>query len=87
MSKKPSDLWNSPVMAELAKLAGTWQPSGPEWKELVKAYRKIGQARPNLATVAEEMGWHSEQPLRDLIHRVGIERWHDVHAWVAAEPD
>jgi hypothetical protein len=31
------------------------------------------------------MGWESEQPLRDLIHRLHIRRWHDVHALVAGE--
>ena len=62
-------------------------PSGHEWQALVVCHRKTNLARPKLDDVAEKMGWNSEQPLRDLIHRLGFKRWHDVHAAVAAAPE
>jgi hypothetical protein len=65
------------------------RPSGPEWVELVRDYRaavKASGKRPALARVAEEYGWGSEQPLRDRLHKLGIARWHHVHALVASEP-
>jgi hypothetical protein len=61
--------------------------SSPEWMRLVKAYRATGKPRPKLMEVAEQMGWASEQPLRDLYHRLGVARWHDVHALVSTDPD
>lgn len=62
-------------------------PTGPKWVALVKAHRATGEARPSLIKVAEKMGWTSEQPLRDLCRELGIRKWHDVHALVAATPD
>lgn len=58
-----------------------------KWKALVKAHRATGEPRPALITVAERMGWTSEQPLRDYVRELGIKHWHDVHAIVAAAPD
>jgi hypothetical protein len=63
------------------------RPSAREWRMVVIAHRKTSQARPKLLTVAGNMDWQSEQPLRDLIHRLGFRRWYDVHAAVAAEPE
>ncbi len=63
------------------------QRSGPEWRALVIKHRQTGEARPKLAAVALNMGWNSDQPFRDLTHRLGFERWYDVHAAVAAEPE
>lgn len=55
-----------------------------KWRALVIAHRATGKARPKLIEVAEQMGWNSEQPLRDYCRELGIADWHDVHAIVAA---
>jgi predicted secreted protein len=55
-----------------------------KWIALVKAYRATGKQRPKLLEVAEQMGWSSEQPLRDLCRELGVADWHDVHDIVAA---
>lgn len=58
-----------------------------KWRALVKAHRATGKRRPSLMEVAEQMGWNSEQPLRDYCRELRIEHWHDVHPIVAATPD
>ena len=55
---------------------------------LVRKYRaaseRLNKKRPTQMDVAEEFGWESEQPMRDYLRDLGIARWHDVHALVAA---
>jgi hypothetical protein len=63
------------------------RPTGADWIALVRAHRRTDQRRPKLLTVAEQMGWDSEQPLRDLCRRLGIKDWRDVHGLVASELD
>jgi hypothetical protein len=61
-------------------------PSGAEWRELVIAYRKTNGKRPTQESVAGTLGI-SEDTLRKRVRGVGIKRWHDVHAWIAAAPE
>ena len=60
----------------------TDRPSGPEWIEIVRAYRRTGVRRPKIGDVAEEMGI-GERTLRTRLPP-GV-RWHGVHALVATE--
>ena len=48
------------------------------------ASERLNKKRPTQMDVAEEFGWESEQPMRDYLRDLGIARWHDVHALVAA---
>lgn len=57
------------------------------WLALIKAHRATGKPRPKLLEVAEQMGWNSEQPLRDYCRDLGVKEWHDVHPIVAAAAD
>lgn len=75
------------ILGTAAQRPPGWRPTGPEWTEIVIAYRKTGMDRPKLGDVAGRMGFQSEQPVRDRIHKLGIKDWHAVHALVAAEPD
>lgn len=55
-----------------------------KWIALIVAHRATGKPRPKLIEVAENMGWNSEQPLRDYCRELGVADWHDVHPIVAA---
>jgi hypothetical protein len=55
-----------------------------KWVALIRAHRATGKKRPKLLDVAREMGWESEQPLRDYCRELGVDNWHDVHAIVAS---
>jgi hypothetical protein len=57
----------------------------PEWLSIVRAYREAG-GRPSQVAVASVFGWETEQPLRDRLRPLGIDRWAKVHALVAAGP-
>lgn len=58
--------------------------SSPEWQAIVAAYRRTGKRRPSQLEVAEELGLGTEQPIRDRLRAVGVERWSAVHALIAA---
>jgi hypothetical protein len=66
------------------------RPSGPEWIAIVRAYRqaqgKPDQPLPSQDAVARAWGNRSEDTLARHLRRLGVARWHDVHALVASEP-
>jgi hypothetical protein len=58
-----------------------------EWLAVVHAYRECSEKRPSQARVAEQMGFDSEQPLRDRLRPLGILTWRTVHALIAAHDE
>ena len=63
---------------------GLGRPTGPEWQAIVRAYRATGDKRPSQMEVAEGMSV-SERTLALKLRALKIERWDDVHAWIATE--
>ena len=61
------------------------QDASREWVQLVRKYRETGQDRPTQLAVAARYGWATEEPLRRLCRRLGIDRWSDVHARISSE--
>ena len=46
------------------------------WLEIVEAYRRLKQRRPTQLAIASEMGFSSEDPVRDRLRSLGIpNRW------------
>lgn len=63
---------------------GLGRPAGPEWRAIVRAYRATKAVRPSQVQVAGVMDI-SERTLANKLRALKIERWDDVHAWVATE--
>jgi hypothetical protein len=66
------------------KPANLW--AEPEWLAVVKAYQSCESARPSQLDVARQLGFDTEQPLRDRLRPLGITNWRAVHALIAARP-
>ena len=69
---------------DAGKVAKSQEMLRAKWVALIRAHLATGKRRPTLFDVAKEMGWESEQPLRDYCRDLGVTNWHDVHPIVAA---
>lgn len=74
------------AMAKWVRQIRSVRPGRADWLAIVRAYRACPTPRPTQMMVAEQLGFGSEDPLRDRLRAQGIDSWHNVHARVAAEP-
>ena len=54
---------------------------------LIAAYRRCKARRPKQLDVAGEMGYESEDPVRDALRKAGIPDYRKIHALIAALPE
>ena len=68
------------------KMAEPPFPSGPEWTEVVRAYRRarVRRKRPSADDVSAEMGLTMES-LADRLHALGIRDYRHIHALMAEQ--
>jgi hypothetical protein len=82
--KMRSDDW---LRWQLRKIEPAPKVPDHEWQQIVAAYRAIGKLRPKQIEVAQQLGYDTEQPLRDRLRARGIPSWRKVHAAIAREPE
>jgi hypothetical protein len=75
------------LQRQLRRAEPVRSPQDREWRQIVEAYRRCVDPRPKEIDVAQEMGFSTEQPLRDRLRPRGITRWPQIHAIIAAEPE